>query len=158
MKIVLASDHAGVTLKKEVIELLKDMGHEVEDLGPYNEDPVDLSDFVYPAALKVAKKEADRGIFIDGVGYGSAMIANRVLGCDAVVCQDPFCASLSRQHNDSNVLCLGGKIIGPAIAMEIVRTWMTTDFLNEEKYIRRVKKVEEIAKKHLRPLDEIQNA
>ncbi|GAJ25813.1 ribose 5-phosphate isomerase B [Liquorilactobacillus sucicola DSM 21376 = JCM 15457] len=155
MKIVLASDHAGVALKKEIIPLLESMGHEVKDLGPYSTDSVDLSDFVYPAALEIAKKKADRGIFIDGVGYGSAMIANRVYGVDAVVCQDPFCAKLARQHNDSNVLCLGGKIIGPAIAEEIVKVWMTTDFLAQEKYIRRVKKVKAITEKHLKKLDEI---
>ncbi|KRL02781.1 RpiB/LacA/LacB family sugar-phosphate isomerase [Liquorilactobacillus capillatus] len=155
MKIVLASDHAGVALKKEIITLLESMGHEVKDLGPSTTDPVDLSDFVYPAALEVAKNKADRGIFIDGVGYGSAMIANRVYGIDAVVCQDPFCAQLARQHNDSNVLCLGGKIIGSAIALEIVRVWMTTDFLAQEKYIRRVNKVKAITAKHLKKLDEI---
>ncbi|MDN2453099.1 RpiB/LacA/LacB family sugar-phosphate isomerase [Lactobacillus sp. UCMA15818] len=155
MKIVLASDHAGVALKKEISELLISMGHEVNDLGPFSSDAVDLSDYVYPAALEVAKKNADRGIFIDGVGYGSALIANRVLGIDAVVCQDPFCAKLARQHTDSNVLCLGGKIIGSAIALDIVNVWMTTDFLAQEKYIRRVNKVKEISKRHLRSLDEI---
>jgi len=155
MKIVFASDHAGVVLKKEIIKLVEEMGHEVQDLGPYTEEAVDLSDYVYPAALKVATKEAERGIFIDGVGYGSALIANRILGIDAVVCQDPFCAKLAREHTDSNVLCLGGKIIGSAIALEIVKTWLTTDFLAEEKYIRRVKKVQAISEKHLKPLSEI---
>lgn len=157
MKIVLAGDHAGYELKKEIKAELEEMGHEVIDAGPYSSDSVDLSDFVYPASLKVARGEADRGIFIDGVGYGSAMIANRVYGIGACVCQDPFCAKLSRQHNDSNVLCLGGKIIGSAIAQEIVKTWMTTDFLNQEKYVRRVKKVKEIEARHLRKLDEIKD-
>lgn len=155
MKIVFASDHAGVILKKEIIKLVEEMGHEVQDLCPYTEEAVDLSDYVYPAALKVATKEAERGIFIDGVGYGSALIANRILGIDAVVCQDPFCAKLAREHTNSNVLCLGGKIIGSAIALEIVKTWLTTDFLAEEKYIRRVKKVQAISEKHLKPLSEI---
>lgn len=155
MKIVLAADHAGVPLKQNISQLLKDLGHEVIDVGPFSLDSVDLSDYVYPASLKVARKEADRGIFIDGVGYGSAMIANRVLGIDAVVCQDPFCAKLARQHNDSNVLCLGGKIIGPAIAEEIVKTWLTTEPLQAEKYQRRIKKVQAISRRHLRPLSEI---
>lgn len=155
MKIVFASDHAGVVLKKEIIKLVEEMGHEVQDLGPYTGEAVDLSDYVYPAALKVATKEAERGIFIDGVGYGSALIANRILGIDAVVCQDPFCAKLAREHTNSNVLCLGGKIIGSAIALEIVKTWLTTDFSAEEKYIRRVKKVQAISEKHLKPLSEI---
>ncbi|MCH4161390.1 MAG: RpiB/LacA/LacB family sugar-phosphate isomerase [Lactococcus raffinolactis] len=148
MKIIMASDHAGVELKAEIKALLETMGHEVDDMGPYDTTAVDLSDFVYPAALKVSQEKV-RGIFVDGVGYGSALIANRIYGLDAVVCQDPFCAKLSREHTDSNVLCLGGKIIGSALALEIVRTWMTTDFLPEEKYIRRVEKVKAISEKHL---------
>lgn len=148
MKIIMASDHAGVALKSEIKTLLMSMGHEVEDMGPFDETAVDLSDFVYPAALKVSR-EAVRGIFVDGVGYGSALIANRIYGLDAVVCQDPFCAKLAREHTDSNVLCLGGKIIGSALALDIVKTWMTTDFLAEEKYIRRVEKVRAISEQHL---------
>lgn len=156
MKIILASDHAGVDLKLEIIELLQSMGHEVEDMGPYTKEAADLSDYVYPAALAVAEGKADRGIFVDGVGYGSALIANRIYGIDAVVCQDPFCAKLAREHTDSNVLCLGGKIIGSAIALEIVNVWMNTDFLAEEKYIRRVNKVKEISERHLKPLADCQ--
>ena len=148
MKIIMASDHAGGELKAEIKALLETMGHEVDDMGPYDTTAVDLSDFVYPAALKVSQEKV-RGIFVDGVGYGSALIANRIYGLDAVVCQDPFCAKLAREHTDSNVLCLGGKIIGSALALEIVRTWMTTDFLPEEKYIRRVEKVKAISEKHL---------
>lgn len=148
MKIIMASDHAGVELKAEIKALLETMGHEVDDMGPYDTTAVDLSDFVYPAALKVSQEKV-RGIFVDGVGYGSALIANRIYGIDAVVCQDPFCAKLAREHTDSNVLCLGGKIIGSALALEIVRTWMTTDFLPEEKYISRVEKVKAISEKHL---------
>jgi ribose 5-phosphate isomerase B len=148
MKIIMASDHTGVELKAEIKALLETMGHEVDDMGPYDTTAVDLSDFVYPAALKVSQEKV-RGIFVDGVGYGSALIANRIYGLDAVVCQDPFCAKLAREHTDSNVLCLGGKIIGSALALEIVRTWMTTDFLPEEKYMRRVEKVKAISEKHL---------
>ena len=147
MKIIMASDHAGVELKAEIKALLETMGHEVDDMGPYDTTAVDLSDFVYPAALKVSQEKV-RGIFVDGVGYGSALIANRIYCLDAVVCQDPFCAKLAREHTDSNVLCLGGKIIGSALALEIVRAWMTTDFLPEEKYIRRVEKVKAISEKH----------
>ena len=91
--------------------------------------PADLPDHVLPATLAVARGEVERGIFVDGVGYGSAMIANKVAGVFAAVCQDPFCAGLARSHSDTNVLCLGGKIIGSAIALEIVRVWMATDWL-----------------------------
>ena len=117
-----------------------------------SEEAIDLPDTVYPASLAVGEGTADRGIFVDGVGYGSAMIANRINGVYAAVCQDPFCATLARSHSDTNVLCLGGKIIGSALAHEIVRVWMSTDFLDEEKYRRRVAKVREITERHLRPL------
>ena len=152
MKIAMANDHAGTALKKEIAAYLKSEGHEVQDFGTFDEASCDLSDFVYPAALAVAKGECDRGIFVDGVGYGSALIANKINGIYAAVCQDPFCAKLAREHTDSNVLCLGGKIIGSAIAMETVKTWMHTDALTAEKYRRRVEKVAAINDKHCVPV------
>ena len=153
MRIAMASDHAGFALKEELKVLLEADGHEVIDFGARSEDAVDLSDHVYPAALAVATGEAERGVFVDGVGYGSAMIANRILGVDAAVCQDPFCAGLARSHSNTNVLCIGGKIIGSALALEVVRAWMTTEFLGDvDRYRRRVDKVREISERHLRPL------
>lgn len=150
MKIAMASDHAGLAMKLELAALIQSMGHEVIDFGTDSIDPADLPDHVYPAALAVSKGEVDRGIFVDGVGYGSAMIANKVPGVYAAVCQDPFCAELARSHSNTNVLCLGGKLIGSAIAIEIVKTWMTTEWLGEteEKYARRVQKVVEIDNRH----------
>ncbi len=150
MKIAMASDHAGLELKKTIAKLLESMGHTVEDFGTHTSEAADLPDYVYPAALAVSSGECDRGIFVDGVGYGSAMIANKVKGVFAAVCQDPFCAELARSHSDTNVLCIGGKIIGEAIALEIVKVWMTTEWmgLSEEKYARRVRKVQEIDAKH----------
>jgi ribose 5-phosphate isomerase B len=152
MRIALASDHAGYALKEEIKAALSAQGHDIEDFGTHDEQAVDLPDHVYPAALAVGEGRVERGIFVDGVGYGSAMIANRIHGVDAAVCQDPFCAGLARSHSDTNVLCIGGKIIGSALAHEVVRTWMTTEFLDEDKYKRRVAKVREIADRHLRPL------
>ncbi len=152
MKIAMANDHAGTALKQAIKEYLEAEGHEVRDFGTYDEASCDLSDFVYPAALAVAKGECERGIFVDGVGYGSALIANKICGIYAAVCQDPFCAQLAREHTDSNVLCIGGKIIGSAIAMEIVKTWMHTDALTAEKYRRRVQKVAEINDRHCVPV------
>ena len=149
MRIAMASDHAGWSLKEEIKELLT--GHDVTDFGTTDDAACDLPDFVYPAALAVSEGQADRGIFVDGVGYGSAMIANKLPGVYAAVCQDPFCATLARSHSDTNVLCLGGKIIGSALALEIVRVWMSTDWLGatDEKYARRVRKVVEIDARHL---------
>lgn len=156
MKIVVASDHAGFSLKEEVKTFLEGEGHEVLDFGTHSEESCDLSDYVYPAALAVAKGTADRGIFIDGVGYGSALIANKIDGLYAAVCQDPFCAKLAREHSNTNILCIGAKIIGSAIALETIKTWMTTDFLGDvEKYKRRVDKVTEISEKHLKKLSQI---
>lgn len=154
MRIALASDHAGFALKREIAQYLSELGHDPVDFGPDGEDPCDLADFVYPAALAVAGKEVDRGIFVDGVGYGSAMIANKLPDVFAAVTQDPFCAALARSHSDTNVLCLGGKIIGSALAMECVRAWLFTDFLGveEPKYARRVAKVADISARHTRPI------
>ena len=98
MKIAMANDHAGTRMKYEIKALLENMGHEVVDFGTYDENAADLPDYVYPAALAVARGECDRGIFVDGVGYGSAMIANKICGIYAAVCQDPLCAALSRQR------------------------------------------------------------
>jgi ribose 5-phosphate isomerase B len=143
MHIAMASDHAGRALKEEIKSLLSQLGHTVVDFGTNTDDPADLPDHVLPASLAVANGEAERGIFVDGVGYGSAMIANKIHGVFAAVCQDPFCAELARSHSDTNVLCLGGKIIGSAIALEIVKVWMQTEWLGhqEPKYARRVGKV-----------------
>ena len=157
MRIAMASDHAGRALKEEIKALLRADGHEISDFGADTDDAADLPDYVYPAALAVARGDVDRGIFVDGVGYGSAMIANKIAGIYAAVCQDPFCAELARSHSDTNVLCLGGKIIGSAIALEIVRVWMATGWLGEgeggEKYARRVNKVKDIDARHLVRLD-----
>ncbi|NDL68028.1 RpiB/LacA/LacB family sugar-phosphate isomerase [Anaerotalea alkaliphila] len=150
MKIAMACDHAGFGLKEEIKALLQKEGHEVVDFGTDSEASCDLPDYIYPAALAVGRQEVERGIFVDGVGYGSAMIANKVPGVYAAVCQDPFCAQLARSHSDTNVLCIGGKIIGSAIAAEIVKVWMATAFLADvEKYAVRVEKVKEIGRKHL---------
>lgn len=156
MKLAMASDHAGFELKEEIKKILQQKGHEVFDFGTKNTDASDLPDTIYPASLAVAKGEAERGIFVDGVGYGSALIANKIYGLTAVVCQDPFCARLAREHTNSNVLCIGGKIIGSAIALEIVDVWMNTDFLSGiEKYERRVQKVNDISEKHLKKLSDL---
>ncbi|MBK8464077.1 MAG: RpiB/LacA/LacB family sugar-phosphate isomerase [Nigerium sp.] len=154
MRIALANDHAGTALKNEIAAWLQALGHEVADFGAFDEEACDLPDHVYPAALAVARGECERGIFVDGVGYGSAMIANKLPGVFAAVAQDPFCAWLARSHSNTNVLCIGGKIIGSALAMEVVKSWMSTDWLgtSEEKYARRVAKVVEIAERHIRPL------
>ena len=159
MRIAMANDHAGYPLKTEIRLFLEQGGHEVIDFGTHDEQACDLPDFAYPAAVAIGNGDVDRGIFVDGVGYGSAMIANKVRGVFAAVCQDPFCAGLARSHSNTNALCLGGKIIGSGIALDIVTVWMSTEWLGapggEEKYRRRVEKVVAIDERHLRPLSEV---
>ena len=150
VRIALASDHAGYPLKEEVKGVLQ--GHELVDFGTHSTEAADLSDYVHPAARAVSDGDADRAILVDGVGYGSALIANKLPGVYAAVCQDPFCAGLARSHSDTNVLCLGGKIIGSALALEIVKVWMATEFLADQpKYRNRVDKIIEIAEMYVRP-------
>ena len=104
MRIAMANDHAGFSLKQEIKQLLEADGHEVVDFGTHDENACDLPDFVYPAALAVGRGDVDRGIFVDGVGYGSAMIANKISGVYAAVCQDPFCAGLARSHSGTRLV------------------------------------------------------
>ena len=144
MRIAMANDHSGYDLKHEIKAWLEKQGHEVRDFGTHDRDSCDLSDFIVPATKAVACGECERGIFVDGVGYGSAMIANKFRGISACVCQDPVCAELARQHNDDNVLCLGGKLIGPVLAMATVRAWMMAEPLTDEKYQRRRNKFAKI--------------
>ena len=149
IRIALASDHAGYPLKEEIKSVLS--GHDLTDFGTHSTEAADLPDYVHPAARAVSDGEVDRAILVDGVGYGSAMIANKLPGVYAAVCQDPFCAGLARSHSDTNVLCLGGKIIGSALALEIVKVWLTTDFLvDQPKYRARVDKVVKIAEMYVR--------
>jgi len=152
VKISMANDHAGLPLKLEIKNWLESHGHEVLDFGTHSTDAADLPDYVVPAVKALSEGEVDRAILVDGVGYGSAMIANKFPGVFAAVCQDSFCAELARSHSDTNALCLGGKIIGSALAMEIVRVWMTTEWLGatDTKYARRVQKVVEIDRQHCR--------
>jgi ribose 5-phosphate isomerase B len=150
MKISLACDHAGFEMKCIVKKFIIDLGHEVLDFGTNSPDSVDYPDFIYPAALTLSEGKVDRAILVDGAGYPAAAIANMLYGVYAAVCFDTVCASLARQHSNTNALCLGGKLLGSLIATEIIRVWLDTDFLGG-KYERRFNKVHDIEKKHLRP-------
>lgn len=144
MRIAIGSDHAGFELKGLLIPMLKEMGHEPIDVGAYvlDEDD-DYPDFAIAVANMVRKGEAERGIVICGTGIGSSIAANKVKGIRAALCHDTLTARLSREHNDANVLALGGRIIGKELAMEIVRVWLGSDFL-EGRHKRRLDKIREI--------------
>ncbi|MDQ3198203.1 MAG: ribose 5-phosphate isomerase B [Verrucomicrobiota bacterium] len=128
MKIALGSDHAGFRYKEKIKELLTSLGHEVKDCGTSSEAPVDYPKFIVPAAEAVARGECERAIVLGGSGNGEAMAANKVHKVRCALCWNEETARLSRQHNDANVLSLGERMIPEALALQIVRIWLTTDF------------------------------
>jgi ribose 5-phosphate isomerase B len=121
-------DHAGYPLKEVLKAFLQQEGHEVLDLGTDSEEPVDYPDFCAAAARAVVEGRADRGIVLGGSGQGEQLAANKVAGVRAALCNDLYLAELSRRHNDANVLAMGGRIVAPHLAKEIVRLWLATPF------------------------------
>ena len=128
MRIALGSDHAGYTLKEDVKAFLEEHGHEVVDYGTDSEQPVDYPAFIAAAAHAVGNGECERAIVMGGSGQGEQIAANKVHGVRAALCHDLFLAELSRKHNDANVLSMGGRVVAPAYAREIVRVWLDTGF------------------------------
>jgi ribose 5-phosphate isomerase B len=141
MDIAIASDHGGYRLKGEIVNLVDELGHSGDDLGPQNADAVDYPDYAQKVAKAVAEGVYDRGILICGTGQGMAMSANKLKGVRAAVCCDTYTARMSREHNDANVLCLGERVVGPGLAADIVRTWLESQFSAEERHHRRIAKV-----------------
>jgi ribose 5-phosphate isomerase B len=128
MRIAIGADHAGFALKEDVKGFLLEQGHEVLDLGTDSEAPVDYPPFCAAAAREVIAGRADRAMLFGGSGQGEQIAANKVHGIRAALCHDLFTARLSRLHNDANVLTMGGRILAPALAREIVRVWLETAF------------------------------
>jgi ribose 5-phosphate isomerase B len=128
MRISLGADHAGFTLKEAVKAFLLDEGHEVTDHGTDSTDPVDYPVFCATAARDVAIGAADRAIVFGGSGQGEQIVANKVHGVRAALCHDLYLARLSREHNDANVLSMGGRVIAPEYAAQIVAIWLDTPF------------------------------
>lgn len=126
--IVIGSDHAGYPLKEKVKQYLLDLGIEVEDVGTYTLDSTNYADLGIKVASKVSNGEFERGILVCGSGIGMSMVANRFPHVRAALCNDVFSVRLSRLHNDSNILVLGGRLIGDGLAMELVRNWLATPF------------------------------
>ena len=128
MKIAIASDHGGFALKQNVMMYLEAEGHEVSDLGCYSEESVDYPQFGRTCAQAVARHQADRGIVICGSGIGISIAANKVKGIRCALCTSVEMAKLSRQHNDANMLAMGGRLTELPDALDIVRAWLTTEF------------------------------
>lgn len=146
MKIAIASDHGGFEYKSALIPFIEKLGHEVMDLGCLNDSAVDYSDFGLAGARAVANGECDRGILICGTGIGMSITANKVRGIRCALCTDPLMARLTREHNDANMLALGGRIIGIELAKEIVSVWLKTPFSGEERHSRRIRKITDYEK------------
>ena len=143
MKLVIASDHGGVRLKGELVALLRGLeGVTLEDLGTQGSDAVDYPDYAHRVAKGILDGTFDRGILVCGTGVGMAISANRHKGIRAVNCSDTYTAKLSRDHNDTNVLCIGERVVGPGLAWDIVQVWLDTATSEGDRHVRRRTKIE----------------
>lgn len=145
MKVAVASDHRGVKAVEDVKAIIAQLKHECVDFGCGSEQPVDYPDLAYQAAKAVSEKTADRAILICGTGIGMSIAANKVKGVRAALCFDELNAQISRQHNNANVLCLAGDLLGPQMLRRMVEIWLTTDFAGG-RHQRRVNKIHAIEK------------
>jgi ribose 5-phosphate isomerase B len=143
MRIAIGSDHAGFRLKEHLKQVLTEDGHEVDDLGTHSEESVDYPPICAAVGRAVAGGGAERGIVLGGSGQGEQMAANKVRGVRAALCNDLYTARLSREHNDANVLSMGGRIVGEGLADEIVRLWLATPF-DGGRHARRVAQIADI--------------
>jgi len=142
MKIAIACDHGGFPLKNTIIEVVTKLGHEVVDLGDYQNDPKDdYPDFARYVGQAIQHKQADRGILICGSGVGACVAANKIKGVRACVCHDVYSAGQGVEHDDMNVLCLGGRIIGEETVKMLVKAYVSAKFSGEERHQRRLDKV-----------------
>jgi ribose 5-phosphate isomerase B len=148
MKVAIASDHGGIHIREEIKKLLEELGIDYEDFGCDCETSVDYPDYALPVAEKVANGEFDRGILICGTGVGMSISANKVKGIRCALVHDVYTAKLTRRHNDSNILAMGERVIGPGLAREIAQAWLTTEF-DGGRHERRIQKIKEYEEKHL---------
>ena len=141
MKFYIATDHAGIDLKDYTVELLKEKGHEVVDLGPFSKERVDYPDFAHKVAHSVLADAGAQGVLICGSGIGMSMAANRHEGIRAALCHDAYTATVARGHNDANVLCFGERIVGKGVAESILDAWIAGSF-DGGRHCGRVEKIE----------------
>jgi len=142
-KIAIASDHGGFDLKENVISSLQNKGWEIEDLGPSNTDSVDYPDYGVKLAHAIVEQKVERGILICGTGVGMSIVVNRFPGIRGTLCSDVYTAKMCREHNDSNILIMGGRVIGKDLALEIVDIWLKTEF-EGGRHQRRLDKINKI--------------
>jgi ribose 5-phosphate isomerase B len=147
MRIVIGSDHAGFALKNSVGDLLRSLGHQVLDVGAFNENPSDYPDFAEAVGRAVLDGRAERGVLVCGSGVGASVAANKLIGIRAAVCHDTYSAHQGVEHDDMNVLVLGSRVIGVKLAEDLVKAFLGAKFTNEERHARRVAKVKALEAK-----------
>ena len=148
MKVVIGSDHAGFQLKNAMGEVLRSMGNDVLDVGAFNENPSDYPDFAEAVGRAVLDGKAERGVLICGSGVGASVAANKLPGIRAGLCHDTYSAHQGVEHDNINVLVLGSRVIGVALAHDLVQTFMGAKFTNEERHVRRLGKVKTLETKY----------
>jgi ribose 5-phosphate isomerase B len=146
MRITIGADHAGFALKQHLVKTLERLGHDVDDRGTHNEDAVDYPAICAEVARAVSGRRADRGIVVGGSGQGEQMAANKIAGIRAALCNDLYTARMSREHNDANVLAMGGRIVAPGLADEILGVWLETAFAGG-RHQRRIDQIAELEKR-----------
>ena len=150
MRIAVGADHAGFPLKALAVAQLQQLGHEVLDMGTDSEEPVDYPDFAQAVAEAVMRGEAERGLLVCGSGVGASVAANKVPGVRAAVCHDSFSARQGVEDDDMNVLCLGARVVGPQLALDVIRAWDGAVFSGAERHTRRLNKVKAIEERYQR--------
>lgn len=149
MKIAIACDHGGLCRKQQIAAYLEKEGYEVMDFGTSSPDSCDYPDFALPAAEAVAKKTCERGILVCTTGIGMCIAANKVRGVRCALCTEEHGAEMSRLHNDANMLALGAAMVDEDKALSIVKTFLETNFSEEERHMRRIQKISDIEQSHL---------
>jgi len=150
MKLVVGSDHAGFQLKNEMASLLKSLGHDVLDIGAYDERPSDYPDFAEAVGRAVLDGRAERGVLICGSGVGASVAANKLVGIRAGMCHDTYSAHQGVEHDDINVLVLGSRVVGVKLAEDLVKAFLGAQFTREERHVRRLAKVKALEDKMLK--------
>ena len=148
MRIAIGADHAGFALKQHLVETIRRLGHDVEDRGTHTEETVDYPEICADVARRVVDGGADRGILVGGSGQGEQMVANKVAGVRAALCNDLYTARMSRLHNNANVLTIGGRIVAFGLADEIVTVWLNTAF-EGGRHQRRVEQIAAIERREI---------
>jgi ribose 5-phosphate isomerase B len=151
MKLVIGSDHAGYQLKVAMGEFLKSLGHEVLDVGAFDEKPSDYPDFAEKVGAAILDGRGERGVLICGSGVGVSVAANKIPGIRAGMCHDTYSAHQGVEHDDINVLVLGSRVVGSELAKDLVKAFLGAKFTGEERHVRRLGKVKAIEAKYMRP-------